>query len=134
MCKNLPETTFHTCNLPNAFMFSTAPHRDDRVTISLLSNDTLIIIEDLDSNKYERVLSREAGDFECDGDGIIVRNLEGRFWLISADTAQLTRTFNRCTDGSIVMKDEVKMGGWHAFVPLIHHHISWVKWKPVSEP
>jgi hypothetical protein len=85
------------------------------------------------SERYEPVLkktlSADQGHFRCTEDGVTLRDIN---WAggFPGVTETVIRTFQRSKDGSLIMKDEGGLVGWHVFLPIFLGGTNWVRWEP----
>ena len=131
---NVEDCVDSYCLLLNAFLFRIDYPFAERVEIRLLSDETLKIIGKWSGAETKIVLSRHNGDFECGPDGLFVTGGDGSFFAgwAALGIVNETRTFNRCSDGSLVMKLDRKMhGNIHPYpiAPFSTHEVNWARWK-----
>lgn len=123
------------CHLLNVFQFRTDYPLADFVEITLLSDDTLKLVGHWSGVKAELMLSRRDGDFRCGSEGLIVTSREDSyFWVVSFGSITETRAFNRCSDGSLVMKVEQGGLGIHGLTPYGIHAVGWARWEDHFSP
>jgi hypothetical protein len=77
----------------------------------------------------ETTLSRNTGDFKCSADGVVLKESMAKVRLFSAGYVQRQYILNRVQDRSLIIKREVWLGAYHAFVPYGGHSVSWVKFE-----
>jgi len=124
------------CQLLNVFLFRTDYPLAERVEIAQLHDERLKIIGKWSGAKTEIVLSRRNGDFECGPEGLVVTGGDGSFYAgwAAYGAVNETRSFNRCSDGSLVMK-VVRMahGNMHLYpiLPFSTHEVVWARWKAI---
>jgi hypothetical protein len=126
------------CHLLNVFLFRTDYPLAERVEITLLSDDTLKIVGGWSGVETEIVLSRSDGDFKCGQEGLTVTSTEDSYFaLLSAGYFIEKRTFNRGTDGSLIMRVEHERVGYLGLVPMSVQAVLWARWNavpPANEP
>jgi hypothetical protein len=123
------------CQLLNDLLFRTDYPVANSVEIRVLSDGSLKITGKWHGAETEIVLSRRHRDFECVPEGLIVTGGDGSFFAgwTSGRLVNETRTFNRCSDGSLVMQVERTSQGNFYPLHLYHtHEIVWARWKAAS--
>ena len=73
-------------------------------------------------------LSAARGDFRCTPHGLALVPRANRVFVVGGSSYREQRTFNRASDGSLVMLREALAGGEGVTVPFGEHSRYWVRW------
>lgn len=73
-------------------------------------------------------LSAARGEFRCTPHGLVLVPREGRVLVVGGSAYREQRTFNRASDGSLVMLREALGAGEGLTLPFGEHGRYWVRW------
>lgn len=101
-----------------------------RVQIEQPAPDVVEIHDIAKSDEKKQMLLLSNGDFTCDSDGLRLSDKTTVAVLLFTNLIKNeTRTFNRASDGSLIMNSKWRTTGHHTIMPVSMKEEGWVRWK-----